>query len=92
MNAAGTISATATKGDSHTAVEGVPRRSIARATTTLATAMPAGHVDAWIPVLARMHAKRLAVWAALGFDIPKSGHRARPDTGVGSTSAAEARG
>ena len=51
MNAAGTISATATKGDGHTAVEGVPRRSISRATTTLATAMPAGHVERGLPCL-----------------------------------------
>jgi len=50
------------------------------------------YVDAQIPVLRRMHAKRLPAYAALGFDIPKSGRRARPVTGVGSTSAAEARG
>jgi hypothetical protein len=39
-----------------------------------------------------MHAKRLPAYAALGFEVPKSERRARPVSGVGSTSAVEARG
>ncbi len=34
------------------------------------------YVDYRVPVLARMHAKRLPAYAALGFDIPKSRRRA----------------
>lgn len=34
------------------------------------------YVDARVPVLRRMHAKRLPAWATLGFDVPKSRRRA----------------
>jgi superfamily II DNA or RNA helicase len=49
------------------------------------------YVDARIPRARRMHAKRLPAYVALGFEVPKSERRARPVSGVGSTSAVEAR-
>ena len=52
------------------------------------------YVDARIPVLDRMHTKRLPAYATLGFDVPRTRRPARPpitgptdppDTGPGST-------
>jgi hypothetical protein len=33
------------------------------------------YVDVRVPVLARMHAKRLAAYASLGFDVRRNGDR-----------------
>ena len=45
------------------------------------------YVDAHIPVLDRMHTKRLAAYATLGFDVPKSRRRrpSRPPPGIDPT-------
>lgn len=47
--------------------------------------------DPEIPVLERMHGKRLSAYAALGFDVTSRGRRRRP-AGGGSYGAEEARG
>ena len=36
------------------------------------------YVDARVPVLDRMHTKRLPAYATLGFDIPKTRRQPRP--------------
>ena len=50
------------------------------------------YVDARIPVLERMHAKRLPAYSALGFDVPEKRRRSRSATRERSTGAEDDRG
>ncbi len=46
------------------------------------------YVDIRIPVLDRMHTKRLPAYATLGFDVPKTRRRGRPIPNTGDVTDA----